>query len=112
MSNREHYTPEYMNHGGRNSYQGSPSTVYIVKQKSLLIAYILWFFLGVWGIHKLYLRQPMMFVLYLLLLGIGWLTTPILIGWVFLFLLGVLMVIDLFTMPIRVGILNSRAYRY
>jgi len=46
------------------------------KKKSMLAAYLLWFFLGFLGIHKFYLKKTGMGVLYIFtcaLAGIGWL---------------------------------------
>jgi TctA family transporter len=46
------------------------------KKKSMLAAYLLWFFLGFLGIHKFYLKKTGMGVLYIFtgaLVGIGWL---------------------------------------
>ncbi|MDO4916453.1 MAG: TM2 domain-containing protein [Rothia sp. (in: high G+C Gram-positive bacteria)] len=116
----EHYTPQYINNHQRNpfapsyglggpGYQSQPT--YVIHQKSVLISYLLWFFLGVFGAHKFYLRQPMMGIFYLILHGLGWLTAPIFIGYGFFVLLGLLLFIDLFTMPIRVGLMNSLANR-
>lgn len=116
----EHYTPQYINNHQRNpfapsyglggsGYQAQPT--YVIHQKSVLISYLLWFFLGVFGAHKFYLRQPMMGIFYLILHGLGWLTAPIFIGYGFFFILGLLLFIDLFTVPIRVGLMNSLANR-
>lgn len=46
------------------------------KQRSLLMAYLLWFFFGLLGVHRFYLGRPVSGVIYLLsggLLGVGWL---------------------------------------
>ncbi|WP_082470552.1 MULTISPECIES: TM2 domain-containing protein [Micrococcales] len=96
----EHHSPQYINH------DGGPRPVYVVR-KSVLLSYILWFFLGVFGIHKFYLRAPFMGIFYLILHGLGWLLAPILVGYVFFALLGLLMLIDLFTIPVRVGLINA-----
>ncbi|KAE8302054.1 TM2 domain-containing protein [Giardia duodenalis] len=45
-------------------------------EKSVSVTYILWFFLGVFGAHRFYLRRWCTAVLWLLtggILGIGWL---------------------------------------
>jgi TM2 domain-containing membrane protein YozV len=45
------------------------------KRRSLILAYLLWFFLGIFGIHRFYLGRPISGVIYFLtggLLGVGW----------------------------------------
>ena len=76
-----------------------------------LIAALLAIFLGSFGVHKFYLAQPFQGIFYLVLSAIGWLTVGILIGWFFLGLLWLLMLIDLFVIPLRVGALNARLAR-
>lgn len=116
MSQRpEHYTPQYINNQ-RNPFAptyglNQPTTRVVIQQKSLLIAYLLWFFLGWLGLHKLYLRQPFMTIFYIILFAIGSTTWQFIIGVPFLLLWGLLMLIDIFTMPIRVGLMNSMAVR-
>jgi TM2 domain-containing membrane protein YozV len=64
-------------------------------RKSVLVAYILWFFLGLLGIHKFYLNKTGWGLIYLFtagLFGIGWL-------------------IDMFTLWLQVANYNSM-YRY
>jgi TM2 domain-containing membrane protein YozV len=49
---------------------------YEKKKKSKLTAYLLWFFLGFFGVHKFYLKKVGMGILYIFtagLGGIGWL---------------------------------------
>ncbi len=46
------------------------------NRRSMLMAYLLWGFLGVFGIHRFYLGRPISGVIWLLtggLAGIGWL---------------------------------------
>ena len=59
--------------------------------KSKGIAYLLWFFLGVFGIHKFYLNKIGVGIIYLLTGGL------FLIGWLF----------DLFTLGNQVDIYNA-----
>jgi TM2 domain-containing membrane protein YozV len=46
-----------------------------MRRRSFVVAYLLWFFLGLLGIHRFYLGRPVSGVIWLLtggLLGIGW----------------------------------------
>ncbi|PZP31112.1 MAG: hypothetical protein DI613_09600 [Kocuria rhizophila] len=88
-----------------------PAVVNVVGGKSALLSYVLWFFLGWLGVHKFYLQQSFQGIFYVLLWAIGWFTTPIIIGWFILGLWGLLMIIDLFLIPLRVAQLNARLAR-
>lgn len=88
-----------------------PAVVNVVGGKSALLSYVLWFFLGWLGLHKFYLQQPFQGIFYILLWAIGWFTTPIIIGWFILGFWGLLMIIDLFLIPLRVAQLNARLAR-
>jgi len=59
-----------------------------------MVAYILWLLLGIIGAHKLYLRRPLMALLYLFTAGL------FIIGWI----------VDLFTMAEQVEDCNDRIY--
>ncbi len=59
--------------------------------KSTATAYILWFFLGLLGIHKFYLGKTGMGILYIFTGG----------------LFGIGMLIDLFTLPSQVKTYNA-----
>ncbi|WP_083411150.1 TM2 domain-containing protein [Arthrobacter sp. UCD-GKA] len=85
------------------------NTVVLVNSKSTGVAYVLWFFLGQLGIHKFYLNQTGMGVLYLVLGVVGWATTFLFVGFLILGVLWLLMIVDLFLIPGRVNQLNSRA---
>ncbi len=63
--------------------------------RSVGVAYILWFFFGILGVHKFYLGKPIIGVLYLFTAGL------LFIGWF----------IDLFTIPGQVQRANERAVR-
>ena len=105
----QNYRPIPLNepHRARSFAQGQP--VYIVQAKSALVAYLLFFFLWWLGAHKLYLRQPFMGVFYILgnLIAAGMTALIPFIGWVFYIPLVLLMIWDLFTIPVRVSFLNS-----
>lgn len=62
------------------------------KTKSLLVAYILWFFLGALGIHQFYLGKVGRGLLYLFTLGI----------------FGIGVIIDLFTLPSQTRQVNTQ----
>lgn len=84
-------------------------------KKSTLTAYLLWFFLGSLGVHKFYLGKTAWGIIYLLMTIIGWFTGGVgliltmgglaqaggtaLLGLVLLAFLGILLLIDLFTIP-------------
>jgi TM2 domain-containing membrane protein YozV len=59
--------------------------------KSKGIAYLLWFFLGVFGIHKFYLDKIAIGIIYLLTGGL------FMIGWIY----------DLFTLGNQVDVYNA-----
>lgn len=64
----------------------------VLQPRDLAITYILWFFLGLFGIHHFYLGKFGRGLLWLLtggLLGIGWL-------------------VDLFTLPSQVRTVNAQ----
>ena len=78
-------------------------------KKSTALAYLLWFFLGGLGIHKFYIGKTPMGVFYILLLAgltAGTITgiakgmeSAMIIAGSCGFLLGILLLIDLFTIP-------------
>lgn len=64
----------------------------LYKQKDVVVAYLLWLFLGLLGAHKLYLGRTLMAVLYFFTGGL------LLIGWIY----------DLFTLARQVDDYNTR----
>lgn len=113
----QHYSPTYIKSSGRSSSYAQGQPVYIVQAKSTLVAYLLFIFLWWLGAHKFYLRQPFMGIFYLVGNAIAAsLTAGIpFIGWIFYIPLAVVIVWDVFTIPVRVGylnvLMNRAAYR-
>ncbi len=77
-----------------DSTDSSRMMEYDALSKSAVLAYILWFFLGFLGAHRLYSDRIVSGVLQFLLWGFGWLTMWILIGWAFWAVWAVWWVID------------------
>lgn len=75
-----------INHEAAGPFREAPR-----PQKDVGVTYLLWLFLGVFGAHKFYLGRPGWGVAYLLTLG----------------LLGVGLLVDLFTIPRQVRDYNS-----
>ncbi|MCL6597531.1 MAG: TM2 domain-containing protein [Alicyclobacillus macrosporangiidus] len=67
-----------------------------VQRRSVALAYVLWFFLGYLGIHRMYCGRVASGVAMLACTVIGCLTFPILVGHLLLFIVGVWWLIDLF----------------
>lgn len=63
-------------------------------RKSVLIALILWFFLGLLGVHRLYLDKIGTGILMALLSIIGGFTAPMLIGIPLLVIVGIWWLLD------------------
>jgi TM2 domain-containing membrane protein YozV len=92
------------------------------QSKSTGLAYVLWFFVGTFGVHKFYMGRPVWGLIYLLLCGVGYLfffggliasmaaqendpagamqgSGAAAIGLAALILLGLFLLWDLFTIP-------------
>ncbi|WGR60236.1 TM2 domain-containing protein [Paracoccus ferrooxidans] len=67
--------------------------------KSPLVAYLLAILLWGFGAHRMYLERWASGVVMLLLWGLGWLLTPVLIGWPLVGLVCLWALIDLFLIP-------------
>ncbi|NJO55630.1 MAG: TM2 domain-containing protein [Rhodospirillales bacterium] len=72
---------------------------YDAAKKSTLITYILWFFLGVFGVHRFYLRRIGSGIALLLLWAIGSLLTFIGVGYLLLGFAALWLIIDIFLIP-------------
>lgn len=82
------------------------TTVINMNSKSTLVAYVLWFFLGGFGIHKFYLRAPITGFIYLGLTALSGLLWLVALGWILNIPLAIFLIIDLFTIPGRVDKVN------
>lgn len=69
------------------------------EAKSPFVAYLLAILLWGFGAHRMYLGRWVSGILMLAMWGLGWLTAPILIGWVPIALVCVWAFIDLFLIP-------------
>lgn len=76
--------------------------------KSVATAYLIWFFLGWFGVHKYYLGSPGSGTLYLVLTLFGLLTCLLLIGLLPLSLVGLGWLVDAFTLTGQVDEANIK----
>ena len=64
--------------------------------KNVIVAYLLWWFLGWAGVHRLYLGRVKTGLAQLILFAIGVVTLILLVGYVFLAIWGVWWLLDAF----------------
>ena len=64
--------------------------------KNVIVAYLLWWFLGWAGVHRLYLGRVKTGLAQLLLFAIGVVTLIVLVGYIFLVIWGVWWLLDAF----------------
>lgn len=69
------------------------------EAKSPVVAYLLLIFLWGFGAHRMYLGHWVSGLIMLALWGIGWLTAPILIGWLPIAFVSLWVVLDMFLIP-------------
>lgn len=79
-----------------NGVAGEVVTQSTLSDKSKVAAALLSFFLGMLGIHRFYLGRVASGAIMLVLTVLGWLTTGIIVGFVFLAVVGIWDVIDFF----------------
>jgi len=69
------------------------------NQKSMAVAYLLWFFFGMLGIHRFYTGRTGTGVAQLLISLTGWATTFLIIGWFILPIVWIWLFVDIFLIP-------------
>lgn len=81
---------------------------YDAAKRSALLAYLLWFFLGWFGLHRFYLGRIGSGSVMLVLLGLSWITHFVLIGFVGFAVLGLWWLIDALLIPGMTRSYNER----
>ncbi|WP_416898137.1 MAG: TM2 domain-containing protein [Minwuia sp.] len=81
---------------------------YQANAKSVLVTYVLWFFLGWLGLHRFYLGRIGSAIFMFLLWGIGTALAVILIGYLLLIPWAIWWFIDIFLIPGMVAAENNR----
>ncbi|WP_421988480.1 TM2 domain-containing protein [Roseococcus sp.] len=81
---------------------------YDAASRSVVAAYLLWFFLGYGGVHRMYLGRWVSGLLMLALFGVSMLLTLILIGYVGLGVIVIWWLIDALLIPGMTERHNSR----
>lgn len=68
------------------------------SQKSILVAYLLWWFFGIFGGHRFYMGKKHA-VTMLVITIIGFLTAVLIVGWFLLLAMCIMAIIDAFKIP-------------
>jgi len=72
---------------------------YHANAKSLLVAYLIWFFLGYGGVHRMYLGRWISGLLMLGVFAVSWVLSLVFIGYVGLGFILLWWVLDALLMP-------------
>lgn len=78
------------------------------KGKEVWIAYILYLIAGMIGGHRYYLGETNTAITMTIMFVVGSILTIVLVGYIVLFILGIWVLIDLFTIPKMVRSANER----
>jgi len=84
----------------------------MVEKKSMLLAYILWFFLGLLGVHRFYLGKGGTGALMLILCLIGGALAMFGIGFIFLIPLGIWWLLDAILVYVNCSKINKKAEEF
>jgi TM2 domain-containing membrane protein YozV len=96
------------------SPQGQPSNDalammrYDAAKKSVLVAYLFWFFIGYFGAHRFYLGRVGSGIVMLVIFLLSMLLTVVAIGFLGLLLIGLWWLVDAFLIPGMTARRNSR----
>lgn len=93
---------------GRRDPDARAWMAYDARKKSALLAYLLWFFLGFFGLHRFYLGHVVSGLIMLGLTVVGSVLQFILIGYIPLAIVGVWWLIDALLTYTMVENYNSR----
>ncbi|MCR0981039.1 TM2 domain-containing protein [Roseomonas populi] len=72
---------------------------YDANKRSVLVAYVLWFFLGWFAAHRFYAGRMGSGLVMLVVSLVSWALTAVAIGYVGLFLIGLWLLVDAFLIP-------------
>ena len=81
---------------------------YDANKKSAVVAYLLWFFIGMLGAHRFYLSRTGSAVAILLLTVLSWILAFVAIGLLLLIVPAIWVLIDAFLIPGMVSAYNNR----
>ncbi len=84
---------------GRVSGDAQAMMMFEANKKSVGVSYLLWFFLGVFGGHRFYLKRTGSAIAILLLWIIGWISTAVVVGFALLAGVVVWVIVDAFLIP-------------
>jgi TM2 domain-containing membrane protein YozV len=73
--------------------------MYDANRKSVGVSYLLWFFVGGLGGHRFYLGQTGTAIAQLILFVLGWMTVIVGVGFLFLAVDGIWVLVDAFLIP-------------
>ena len=72
---------------------------YDAEKRSVLVAYILWFVLGWFAVHRFYAGRTGSGIIMLLVSLVSWALTAVAVGYLGLFLIGLWLFVDAFLIP-------------
>lgn len=88
--------------------QSRAAMVYDAKKKSLLIAYLLWWFLGSLGVHRMYAGRVASGVAMLVVFVVSLALTIVAVGFVGLLVIGAWWLVDAILLPGMIESYNLR----